>query len=175
MLLLRSRCACVIASCGLICNRCSALLVVLHPRRQTEPRIHRLLPDRIAGRRKGRGVKRTHSYSADGRVAISFPIECGAAIRAEMKPNAITTVGVALVNLPFTVEPHPIFRITRAEMESCASPTLARLAVAQINPIGFTRGDYSQGRSGIARSVPPPPPTWFGRILADPVGCRRAA
>jgi hypothetical protein len=29
-LLLRSRCACVISSCGLICNRWSALLVVFH-------------------------------------------------------------------------------------------------------------------------------------------------
>jgi hypothetical protein len=92
-LLLRSRCACVISSCGLICNRWSALLVVFHPRRQTELRIHRLLPDRIAGRRKDRGVKRTHSYSADGRVAISFPMERGAAIRAEMKSNAIAARG----------------------------------------------------------------------------------
>jgi hypothetical protein len=30
-------------------------------------------------------------------------------------------------------------------------------------------------RSGIARSVPPPPPNLVGRILTDPVGSRRAA
>jgi hypothetical protein len=40
------------------------------------------------------------------------------------------------VNLPFTVEPHPIFRITRIEMESGAGAALARPTVAQINPIG---------------------------------------
>jgi hypothetical protein len=93
-----------------------------------------------------------------------------------MKSNAIATVGVALVNLPLTVEPHPIFRITRTEMESGTSPTLARLAVAQIHPIGFTRGNHSK-----RASVALPDPfhslllTWFNRNLADPVGCRRAA
>ena len=139
--------------------------MVIHLWRQSEPGIHRLFPDRIAGRREGRGVKRTHSYSADGRVAISLPIERAAAIWAEMKSNAITAVGVALVNLPFTVEPHPIFRITRTEMESGTSPTLARLAVAQIHPIRFTRGNYSKRA---AMALPDPfhrlLPTWFGRI-----------
>jgi hypothetical protein len=43
-------------------------------------------------------------------------------------------------------------------MESGTSPTLARLAVAQINPIGFTRGDYSQ-RAAVA--LPDP----FHRLL----------
>jgi hypothetical protein len=93
-------------------DRWSGLPVVIHLWRQSEPGIHRLFPDRIAGRREGRGVKRTHSYSANGRVAISLAIERAAAIWAEMKSKAITAVGVALVNLPFTVETHPIFRIT---------------------------------------------------------------
>jgi hypothetical protein len=83
-----------------------------------------------------------------------------------MKSNAITTVGVALVNLPLTVEPHPIFRITRTEMESGASPTLARLAVAQVDPIRFTRGNYSQ-RAAVA--LPDPfhrlLPTWLAAFL----------
>ena len=100
----------------------------------------------------------------------------GAAIRAEMKSNAITAIGVAFVNLPLTVEPHPLFRITRTEMESSAGAPLACLAVAKINSIRFTRGNYSK-RAAVA--LPDPfhrlLPTWFGRILTDPVGCRRAA
>jgi len=44
-----------------------------------------------------------------------------------MKSNAITAVGISLVNLPLTVEPHPVFRITRTEMESGTSPTLHAL------------------------------------------------
>ena len=104
--------------------------MVLHARRQAEPRIHRLLPDRVAGRRKGRRVERTYSDPADRRIAVPFPIERAAAIRAEMKSNAIAAVGIALVNLPLTVEPHPLFWIARAEMEGRAGAALARLAVA---------------------------------------------
>jgi hypothetical protein len=63
-----------------------------------------------------------------------------------MKSNAIAAVGIALVNLPLTVEPHPLFRICRAEMEGGggAGAALTRLAVAQIDPIRFTRGNYSK-------------------------------
>ena len=73
--------------------------VVLQSRLEAEPSMHRLFPDRVAGGWKGRGVKRTHRDAANNRVAISLPIERAAAIRAEMKSNVITTVGVALVNL----------------------------------------------------------------------------
>jgi hypothetical protein len=61
-----------------------------------------------------------------------------------MKSNAIAAVGVALIDLPFPVEPHLLFRICRAEMERGAGTALARLAVAQVNPIRITRGDYSK-------------------------------
>jgi hypothetical protein len=70
-----------------ICDRWSGLLVVIYPFRQAEPRMHRLLPDRVAGRRKGRRVERTYCNPADRWVAVSFPIKRGAAIRAEMKSN----------------------------------------------------------------------------------------
>jgi hypothetical protein len=70
-----------------ICDRWSGLLVVIHPFREAEPWVHRLLPDRVAGRRKGRGVERTYCNPADRWVAVSFPIKRGAAIRAEMKSN----------------------------------------------------------------------------------------
>jgi hypothetical protein len=70
-----------------------------------------------------------------------------------MKPNAITAVGVALVNLSLTIEPYPLFRITGTEVESGASPTLARFTVAQINPIGFTCGNYSK-LAGVALNDP---------------------
>src|SRR6202030_2170601 len=82
-----------------ICDRWSGLLVVIYPFRQAEPRMHRLLPDRVAGRRKGRRVEPTYCNPADRWVAVSFPIKRGAAIRAEMKSNPITAVGVALVDL----------------------------------------------------------------------------
>jgi hypothetical protein len=98
--------------------------------------------------------------TADGRVAISLPIERAAAIRAEMKSNPITAVGVALVNLPLTVEPDPLFRITRTEMETGAGAALARLAVAQINSIRFTRGNHSK-RAAVAL------PDLFHRFSSD--------
>ena len=124
--------------------RWSGLPVVIHLWRQSEPGMHRLLPDRVAGWRKGRWIKRANRDPTDGRVAISLPIQRAAAIRAEMKSNAIAAVGVALVNPPLTMEPYPLFRITGTEMESGASAALARLAVAQVDPIRFTRGNYSK-------------------------------
>jgi hypothetical protein len=61
-------------------------------------------------------------------------------------------------------------------METDAGAPLACLAVAKINSIRFTHGNYSK-RAAVA--LPDPfhrlLPTWFGRILTDPVGCRRAA
>jgi hypothetical protein len=93
-----------------------------------------------------------------------------------MKSNPIAAVGVALVELPLPIEPHLLFRKTCAEMESGTGAALACLAVAKINSIRFTRGNYSK-RAAVA--LPDPfhrlLPTWFGRILTDPVGCRRAA
>src|SRR6516162_6329414 len=123
--------------------------MVVHSRRQTEPRMHRFFKDRVAWRRKGRRVKRTHCDSADRWVAVPFPIEGGAATRAKMQSDAIAAVGIALVDLPIAVEPHPLFGIRRTKMESRAGAPLACFAVAQINSIGFTRGDYSK-RSTVA-------------------------
>src|SRR5437588_12739210 len=76
-----------------LCARWSALLMVLNGRRQAEPGIHRLLPDRIAGRRKRRRIKCAHCDSADSRVAVSFPVQGAAAVRAEMKSNAVAAIG----------------------------------------------------------------------------------
>ena len=56
-----------------ICDRWSGLLVVIHLFREPEPWVHRLLPDRVAGRRKGRRVERTYCNPADRWVAVSFP------------------------------------------------------------------------------------------------------
>jgi hypothetical protein len=88
-----------------------------------------------------------------------------------MKSNAIAAVGIALVNLPLTVKPHPLFRKRRAEMEGRAGATLASLAIAQINPIRFTRGNYSK-RAAVA--LPDPfhrlLPTWFNCIFGRSCG-----
>jgi hypothetical protein len=84
-------------------DRWSGLPVVIHLWRQPEPFMHRLFPDRIAGRREGRCLECAHGDPTDHRIAVPFPIQRAAAIRAEMKSNAIAAVGVALVNLPLTV------------------------------------------------------------------------
>ena len=118
--------------------------MVVHFRRHAEPRVHRLLPDRVARRRKCRCVERADCDPADRRVAVSFPIQRRAAIRAEMKSNAVATIGFALVDFPLTIEPHLLFRKSGTGMESGTGAALARLAVAQINSIGFTRGNYSK-------------------------------
>jgi hypothetical protein len=133
------------------CDRWSTLPVVLQMRRQAKPRMHRLLPNRVVGRRESRDIESAHGHSADRRIAVSLPIKRGAAIRAEMKSNPIAAVGVALVDLPLPIEPHLLFRKTCAEMESGTGAALARLTVAQVNPIRFTRGNYSK-RAAVASS-----------------------
>ena len=112
-----------------------------NPRRQAEPGIHRLLPDRVARRWESRRLERTYRDPADRRVAVTFPIERAAAIRAKVKPDAIARIGLALVNFALAVEPHPLFQIGCAEMKRGASATLARLTVAEINSFRLARGD----------------------------------
>ena len=107
--------------------------------------------------------------AADGGVAVSFQVHRAAAVRAEMKSNAIVSVGVALLDLPLAVEPYLLFRIRRAEVEGSAGAALASLAVAQVDPIRFTCGNYSK-RAAVAlprlfhQVLPPPqicPPLWL--------------
>ena len=154
-------------------DRWSGLPVVIHLWRQSEPGIHRLFPDRIAGRRKSRDIESAHGHSADRRIAVSLPIKRGAAIRAEMKSNPIAAVGVALVDLPLPIEPHLLFRKTCAEMESGTGAALACLTVAQVHPIRFTRGNYPK-RAAVAlpgsfhRSSPAVIGGHFGRFLRLP-------
>ena len=93
----------ILRMCPGLCGRWSALSMMVHARRQAEPGVHRRLPDRVAGRWKGGCVKRAKRDGADRRVAISFQIERGAAIRAEMKTNAISAIGVALIDFPLAV------------------------------------------------------------------------
>src|SRR5207248_2377902 len=74
--------------------------VVIHPRRQTQPAVHRLFPDRIARRRERRRVERADGDTADRRVAVAFPIQIAAAIGAEVEADAVAAIGAALVDLP---------------------------------------------------------------------------
>ena len=116
--------------------------MVLHTRRQAEPPI--LTPPKSnRWGAEGRGVKRTHSYPADGGVAVSLPIERASAIRAKMKSNAIAAVGVAFVDLSLTVEAHPLFRITGTEMESGAGASRGR---AFETAIGIAVANYPAPR-----------------------------
>src|SRR6516164_8756272 len=132
----------------------------------------RFLKDRVAGRRKCRCLERTHCNSADRGVAVPLPIEGGAATRAKMKSDAVTAVSIALVDLPLAVEPHPLFGIGSTEMESRAGAPLARLAVAKVNPIRLTRGDYSKRAAGIDRFVPSAFPLLLCPASACPGGVR---
>src|SRR6516165_7311789 len=92
--------------------------------------------------------------------AVPFPIEGGATTRAKMKSDAVTAVGVALVDLPLAIEPHSLFGIRRTEMKCSAGTALARLTVAQVNSIRFTSGNYSK-RAAVALpgSFHQPPPS----------------
>src|SRR5205807_640885 len=125
---------------------------------------------------KRQRVKRAHCDSADSGVAVSFPVQRAAAVRAEMKSNAVAAVCIPRIDLPFAVKPDPLFRIARTEMKGGAGATLASLAVAQVHPIRFTCGNYSKGA---AVALPDPfhysPPTSVNASLADPLGRRRAA
>jgi hypothetical protein len=66
-----------------------------------------------------------------------------------MKSNAVTAVGIALIDLPLAIEPHPLFGIRRTEMESRAGAPLACLAMTEVNPIWLTCGNYSK-RAAVA-------------------------
>src|SRR5215831_2287102 len=72
-----------------------------------------------------------------------------------MKSNPVAAVGIAFVDLPLPIEPHLLFRISCAEMESGTGAALARLTVAQVHPSRFTRGQLLEARrSGTARFFP---------------------
>jgi hypothetical protein len=118
--------------------------MMLYPRWQAEPWIDRLLPYRIAWRREGRPIECPYRDPADRRIAVAFPIERAAAIRAEVKPDAMAAVGIAFIDPALAVEPHPLFQIGCAKMERGAGSALARLAMAQINPFRLTRGDHAK-------------------------------
>src|SRR5215831_14690338 len=94
-----------------------------------------------------------------------LPIQRAAAIRAEMKSNQIAAVGIALVDLPFAIEPHLFFPIRRTEMKSGTGAPLARLTMAQVNPIWFTRGNYPK-RPAVTLPNPfhRPPPSLAGPL-----------
>ena len=89
-----------------------------------------------------------------------------------MKSDAVAAVGIALVDLTLAVEPHPLFGIGSTEMESRAGAPLARLAVAKVNPIRLTRGDYSKRAAGIDRFVPSAFPLLLCPASACPGGVR---
>ncbi len=72
-----------------------------------------------------------------------------------MKSDAVTAVGIALVDLPLAVEPHSLFGVRRTEMESRAGAPLARLTVAKVNPIRLISWQLLEAnRSGIDQFVP---------------------
>src|SRR5258705_4602722 len=123
------------------------------PVRQAEPGMHRLLPDRIARRREGGDIERADRDPTHRRVAVAFPVQVAAAIRAEIKADPIAAVGAALVDLALAFEPHLLFRVARAEMEGGAGAPPARLAMAEIDALRLARRDYFE-RSAMAFGRP---------------------
>src|SRR5260370_7934799 len=96
--------------------------------------MHRLFPDRIARRWERHDVECADRDAADGRVAVAFPVQIAAAIRAEIKADPIAAIGAALVDLALAFEPDLVLAIARAGMEGGAGAAPAGLAVAHINP-----------------------------------------
>ena len=94
-----------------------------------------------------------------------------------MKSNPVAAVGIAFVDLPLPIEPHLLFRISCAEMESGTGAALARLTVAQVHPSRFTRGQLLESAAQWhcpVLSIDLLPPS--SEIpLAGSLDCRRAA
>jgi len=119
-------------------------MMMPHSPWQGEPDMHRLLKDRIGRRRKSTNLERSYGDPTDRRIAVTLPIDCAAAVGAEMETDAIPGVGPALVNLTFAVEPDALLQIRRAEMEGCAGSPLTCFAVADVNALGFPLGDQAK-------------------------------
>src|SRR5258707_343234 len=86
-------------------------------------------------------------------VAVAFPVQVAAAIRAEIKADPIAAVRAALVDLALAFEPHLVFRVARAEMEGGAGAPPAGLAMAEIDALRLARGDNLE-RSAMAFGRP---------------------
>src|SRR5215471_6929279 len=110
-------------------------------RRQAEPGMHRLFPDRVARRREGVDIEGADRDTADRWVAVALPIEIAAAIRAEMKADLVAAVGDAREDVALALEPDALLQIGRAEMEGSAGAPPAGLAVAEIDALRLAGRD----------------------------------
>ncbi len=75
------------------------------------------------------------------RGLVAFPEDVASAVRAEVKADGEPAVGYPRINLVLTFGPHLAFQPAGAEMECGPRAALARLAVAEVNPVRFARGD----------------------------------
>ena len=92
----------------------AALSVMGDAGRESQPGMHRLLPDRVARRRESIDIEGADRDAADGRVAVALPIEIAAAMRAEMKADLVAAVGPAREDFALALEPDALFEIGRA-------------------------------------------------------------
>src|SRR6516165_7674456 len=118
--------------------------MVVHVRRQVEPVVHRLLENRIARWQKRSHFKCANRYTANSRVAITFPINGAAAVGAEVETDARPRVGIALKSAPSAVPPHSLFQKSRTVMKRCSGSALTRFAVTQIDARRFPLGGDTQ-------------------------------
>src|SRR5437763_6730661 len=100
--------------------RRAALRVMWDSGRQAEPGMHRLFPNRVARRREGIHREGADRDAADGRVAVTLPVQVAAATRAEVKPDLIAVVGAAREDVALALEPDTLLQIGRAEMKGGA-------------------------------------------------------
>src|SRR5579862_8875199 len=114
--------------------------MMLADRRQAQPRVHVFFENRGGRRRQIRADKGPARDPAPRRVAVAFPIEVAAAIRAEIEPDVGAAVGPALEDFVFALDPHLCPWPGGAEMEGRAGAALARLAVTEIDPLRLARG-----------------------------------
>ena len=138
-------------------------------RRESQPRVHRLLPAGGSRRRETRVGEAADRDAAGRRAAITFPEDAGAAISAEMKADLEPAVAFTSVDSVFAFDPHLAFQPAAAVMDDCTGAALARLAMTDIHAVGLPRRDGSQlarshrrtrclarnrRRNGIRRSSP---------------------
>src|SRR5947207_2888700 len=146
---------------------------------QAEPSMHRFFPDRVA-RREGIHREGADRDTADGRVAITLPVQIAAARRAEVKADLVAAVGGAREDFAFALEPHALLQIGRAEMKGGAGTPPAGLAMAEIDARGLAGGDDLEP-AAMALRLPFHVPSSLRRfrsllpIAADTVECGRAA
>ena len=111
-----------------------------------------------AGAGKSGSAKQPTAMPIVLRVAVAFPEDAGAAIRAEVEADLIAAVGHAAIDFVLAFDPHLVFRPAAAVMDDGAGAALAGLAMADIDGGGSPDAialSWPQWHSAILRASRP--------------------